>query len=180
MCVRQFQKDLPKSLCAEDLRGVSSSGELARAMRAPIIVLVAGDVGQQISSGRDFHSGARFLYLGSEFDRHRAEWHPNGDVSQDFVDLVFYSSVTLFAQRRQGGPWLPSCTVPMQSGVVLLPRVLRETQLHRFTRWFENALRKSTADSMWLVQRGAAVDAYSEPRLSLAKMAGVKRPHDAR
>jgi hypothetical protein len=165
--MRHLTKDLPATLGVDDLRTRNPSADLSRALRCPIIVLVAGDVGEQIVAGAEFRSGARFLYLGSEFDRQRLYRPPSSDVNADFVDLVFYSSFTLFAENRRGGRWSPQCTVPVESGIVMLPKVLPESHLPRLARWFENALRKGAHDSRWLVQRQAGMDCYSELHMHL-------------
>ena len=165
--MRHLTKDLPATLGVDDLRARNPSADLSRALRCPVLVLVAGDVGEQIVAGREFRSGARFLYLGSEFDRHRLHRQPSSDVNADYVDLVFYSSVTLFTANRRGGGWSPHCTVPVESGMVLLPKVLPESHLPRLARWFENALRKGAHDSRWLVQRRSGLDCYSELHMHL-------------
>lgn len=88
--------------------------------------------------------------------------------------MVFYSSVTVFTRGRRDCVWRPRDTAPVESSLVVLPRVLPESRLGWFTRVFEHAIRKSAEDSTWLVERDSGADAYSErglqPRWILKRM----------
>lgn len=58
-----MDKGLPDTLCAEDLRAYDPRHTLQRALRAPVVVLVAGDVAQTVSA--EGERSARFLYAGN-------------------------------------------------------------------------------------------------------------------
>ena len=112
---------------------------------------------------------------GSEFERNRAEgWSPHDELDPGYVQLAFYSSVTVFTRDRRDCVWRPRDTAPVESSLVVLPRVLPESQLGWFTRAFEHSIRKCAQDSTWLVERGGGADAYSErglqPRWILKRM----------
>lgn len=70
MCTRFLEKDLPPSLSVDDIRASAHSGWIPRALRSPILVLVAGDVARPISAeyrdalGRE-GTPTRFLYAGA-------------------------------------------------------------------------------------------------------------------
>lgn len=200
MCTRYLEKELPPSLCVDDVQTSCHSPWLPSAMRSPVLVLVAGDVAQTVSA-ESLCPGpkpARFLYAGrapprarpsrrgsrqphggpaagSEFERNRAEgWSPHDELDPGYVQLVFYSSVTVFTIDRRDCVWRPRDTAPVESSLVVLPRVLPESRLAWFTRAFEHSIRKCAQDSTWLVERGGGVDAYSErglqPRWILKRM----------
>lgn len=69
MCNRMLEKELPRSLCVDDLRDSRHSSWINRALRQPVLVLVAGDVAQTV--GADWNEArrkqspvVRFLYTG--------------------------------------------------------------------------------------------------------------------
>lgn len=101
-------------------------------------------------------------------------WSPHDELDPGYVQLVFYSSVTVFTRDPRDCVWRPRDTAPVESSLVVLPRVLPESRLAWFTRAFEHSIRKCAQDSTWLVERAAGVDAYSErglqPRWILKRM----------
>lgn len=76
MCMRYLDKDLPPSLCVDDVQSCNSSFFLAQAMRSPLLVLAAGDVAQTVSAESLLNLKAmqsmRFLYAGRRFFCSRA------------------------------------------------------------------------------------------------------------
>jgi hypothetical protein len=77
MCTRFLEKDLPPSLCVDDVQTTCHSPWLPRALRSPVLVLVVGDVAQTVSAGsrdgqRKALQGTRFLYAGGPAERARA------------------------------------------------------------------------------------------------------------
>ena len=76
--------------------------------------------------------------------------------------MVFYGSVTVFTKGARDCVWRPRDTAPVESSLVVLPRVLPESQLDWLTRQFESSILKSAQDSTWLVERDSTVDAYRE------------------
>ena len=112
-----------------------------------------------------FQSGYIIL-KGSEFDRGRAA-HPRcGDVEPGYVELKFYSALTVFERDPRGG-WIPADTAPMEAALVLIPIVLREPALPTYRRMFERAIRKSVTDSLWIAQRDKSIDTYREHGLTM-------------
>ena len=72
MCTRYLEKELPPSLCVDDVQTSCHSPWLPSAMRSPVLVLVAGDVAQTVSA-ESLCPGpkpARFLYAGRAPPRH--------------------------------------------------------------------------------------------------------------
>lgn len=75
---------------------------------------------------------------------------------------MFYSSVTVFTQSARDCVWRPRDTAPVESSLLVLPKVLAESQLAWFSKLFESSILKSAQDSTWLVERESSVDAYCE------------------
>jgi len=189
MCTRFLEKDLPPSLCVDDVQSTCHKPWLPRALRSPVLVLVVGDVAHTLSADsrgggcKDAHK-VRFLYAGgasvrtrtrlsqprshtrpagSEFERNRdSGWTPPDELEPGFVHMVFYGSVTVFTKGRRDCVWRPRDTAPVESSLVVLPRVLPESRLDWCTRQFESSILKSAQDSTWLVERDSNVDAYCE------------------
>ena len=201
MCTRFLEKDLPPSLCVDDVQTTCHNPWLPRALRSPVLVLVVGDVAQIVSADsrggvRKASQGTRFLYAGrpahrarpgppkltpapptgSEFERNRAVgWTPPDELEPGFVHMVFYGSVTVFTRDHRDCVWRPRDTAPVESSLVVLPRVLPESRLEWFTRVFQNSIQKSAQDSTWLVERDCGVDAYCERGLQSRRILKLQR-----
>lgn len=70
MCTRFLEKEPPLSLSVDDIRASSHTGWVSRALRSPVLILVAGDVARPISAEyRDTlareGASSRFLYAGA-------------------------------------------------------------------------------------------------------------------
>ena len=165
MCARTLEKELPTSLCVDDVRATSNTSWVARALRSPVLVLVAGDVAQAVSAESACQS-VRFLYEGSEFDVNRmSQPKAEADLEQGFVKIVFYGSLTVFSKDAGACVWRPRDTAPLESALMILPRVLPESKLGYFARRFQNCIYKCAEDSTWLVERAGSVDSYCEKGL---------------
>lgn len=57
-----MDKRLPRTMCTDDIRSYDPQYALKRALKTPVIVLVAGDVAQTVSA--EGERSARFLYAG--------------------------------------------------------------------------------------------------------------------
>ena len=120
------------------------------------------------------HADAR--PTGSEFERNKAlGWTTPGELDPGFVHMVFYGSVTVFTRDRRDCVWRPRDTAPVESSLVVLPRVLPEAKVDWFTRVFENSIYKSAQDSTWLVERDCGVDAYCERGLQSRRILKLLR-----
>jgi hypothetical protein len=89
-------------------------------------------------------------------------WSPHDELEHGFVQMHFYSSITVFARDRRDCVWRPRDTAPVESGLVVLPRVLPESQLGWLTQVLEHAVLKSARNSTWLVEREGTADSYCE------------------
>lgn len=185
MCTRTLEKELPHSLSVNDIRASSHTTWTPRALRQPVLVLVAGDVAQPV--GADWNEArqkkcpaVRFLYAGSEFDRNRdARYCPESELDTGYVKIMFYSSITVFAHDTTDCVWRPRDTAPLESSMVLLPRILPDAQLAWLSKLFESAVHKSANDSTWLVERDGSVDVYSERTLQPRRAhRGQRRPDE--
>jgi hypothetical protein len=116
------------------------------------------------------------LPAGSEFERNRAVgWSPHDELEQGFVQMHFYSSVTVFARDRRDCVWRPRDTAPVESSLIVLPRVLPESKLAWLAHLFEHAVLKSAQDSTWLVEREDTADAYCERGLQSRRVLKLQR-----
>lgn len=168
MCTRTLEKEMPRSLGVDDMRAMRHASWTARAMRTPVLILVAGDVAQSIhpewSANRKREGPAvKFLYNGSEFDRNRdAGYKTESEFEPGYVKITFYGSVTVFTRCPADCVWRPSDTAPIESSNIVLPRILPEAHLDWISQLFASAVHKSARDSTWLVEREDSVDVYSE------------------
>ena len=100
---------------------------------------------------------------GSEFDRNRdASYSPESELESGYVKITFHGAVTVFSRDAPDCIWRPRDTVPLESSMVVLPRILPEAHLGWFSSIFESAVLKIVSDSTWLVEREDSVDVYSE------------------
>lgn len=60
-----MDKGLPSTLCTDDMRSYDPQYALKRALKSPVIVLVAGDVAHTINANGE--KSTRFLYAGLYF-----------------------------------------------------------------------------------------------------------------
>lgn len=158
-CEQSALKFFPASLRTADLRAHDPRQNWAALQRTCFLVLVAGDVAQAVclANAGDRKARCQFLYHGSAYARPRAG-APGviaSELSENFVSMHFHGTMAVFDPSSRF-----HAAVPLESGVALFPRVIRETDIPLLTRWVEASLQKSTHSSVWVTAgRG---DSYNE------------------
>jgi hypothetical protein len=145
-CEGRVDKSFPASLRVRDLAAHDRGLNCARMLRAPFLVLAAGERAQCISvdSARE---GSRpwFLYTASPQSRPCAWPSQVEEIEPGFVSLAFCSTLALF----RGGELRHVAHV--ERGLLLLPSRLREGDLRDLARYVARQVRQSIEGSVWLL-----------------------------
>ena len=156
-CGQTVPKQFPPSLRTADLSQHDAGQNWANLRRACFLVLVAGDVAQCISLANVHDkSRIRFLYNGSAYARKAAPEWPS-EVHEDFVSLHFHGTMAVFDKSNRY-----HSAIPLESGISLFPRQIREKDIPLLARWTEACMLRSTQTSVWVTDTG---ESYNEHTL---------------
>ena len=154
-------KLFPPSLRTADLRLHDQRQNWAQMQRACFLVLAAGDVAQCVSvTTAGEKRRTQFLYHGSSFARRRAEGQSPAtpsEVHEDFVPLHFHSTMAVFDRANRF-----HAVVPIESGISLFPRQIRDKDIPLLARWVEACMLRSAHASVWVTDLG---ESYNEHTL---------------
>lgn len=154
-CHGHVTKLLPASLRLADLRTHDRSVNWRELQRACFLVLVAGDVAQCVTVGNARDTGrVQFLYKGSAFAIPDTRCKTASEVAESHVSLPFHGTMAVFDTRAT-----LSAIVPLESGIALFPREIRETDVPLLAHWVEQCMQRSLQASVWVSASG---DAYNE------------------
>jgi hypothetical protein len=155
-CDQSALKCFPQSLRASDLRQHDPQQNLAALHRACFLVLVAGDVAQcvSVSSSAAGKRHAPFLYHGSSYARDISRDGMHSELNENYVSLHFHGTMAAFDRVAR-----LSTVIPLESGISLFPRQIREGDIPLLTRWVAACMLRSTQSSVWVASSG---DSYNE------------------
>jgi hypothetical protein len=150
-----------------DVRAHDPSANWGELQRACFLVLVAGDVAQcvSIASACDPRR-VQFLYKGSSFARADSREDTASEIAESHVTLRFFGTMAVFDARTR-----LAAIVPLESGIALFPRVIRERDVPLLAQWAQNCMQRSLQASVWVTASG---DAYNELSLEPTRSARVK------
>ena len=155
-------KKLPPSLRVRDLRAWEPKHNHQGMQNACFLVLVAGDVAQCVSLSNSTEKRVRFLYTGSRYAQKGSD--PPDLLPTEFHDnsvlLRFYGTMAAYDTASSGFHSL----VPIESGVALLPREIRESHLPTICSWVSSCVQKNITTSVWVTELGHS---YNEHTLRL-------------
>lgn len=150
-------KLFPATLRTADLRAHDGSLNAAAAQRACFIVLVTGDVAQCVSVANVGEKNrVRFLYHGSSYSR-PANTTPFAfptELDDAYVPMCFHGTMAIFDHQHAF-----RTVVPLETGVALFPKTIRESDLPTLARWVDACATRSLHSSVWVTAGG---DSYNE------------------
>jgi len=155
-CEQRVLKAFPSSLRASELRTHEPRLNWQALHLTPFLILVAGDTAQGVSLATSSHKArTQFLYHGSGYARQGGRAGPAlSELSENYVSLHFHGSMAVFD---------PACrfhaVVPIESGISLFPKLIREADIPLLAHWVEACLQRSCASSVWVTDQG---DSYNE------------------
>jgi hypothetical protein len=124
---------------------------------ATVLILVTGHWAQEYSLGAftaNYHpvmrSHERITPVKYDhLDRLGARSAKCSELSTEFSSLHFHSTMAHFVQGPEHGWGFKDC-IPIQSDMVILPRVLEMDKIERVMRSFHRAIRKGLKDSVYM------------------------------
>jgi hypothetical protein len=172
LCTTYVHKVFPQRLGVTELRAYDSMHNWTPLRQACFMVLVAGDVAQEVSVGNQLEKRTRFLFDGSIYSR-RGKDAGNDDLlhtefHESCVPLRFYGTLATFDAAN-----VFHSAVPIESGVALFPRQVQETDVCRMATWVEKCILKTIHSSVWVTELG---DSYNEHTLRLASRTVMLAP----
>jgi hypothetical protein len=167
-CEQRAPKAFPASLRTSELRAHEPRPNWQALQAAPFLVLVAGDTAQAVSLATQGKARTPFLYHGSAYARRRPSDALLSELSEHYVALHFHGTMAVFDAACRF-----RAVVPIESGVSLFPRQIREADVPLLARWVEACLQRSCASSVWVTDGG---DSYNElTRACSPRVHGVRR-----
>ena len=145
-CPTHVPKSLPRSLRVQDLQEFTPrSAEFAKGlMGTAFLVLVAGDRAQCVSVANIRERRIPFLFKGSCYERAAGNSKECSEIDDKYVSLYFYSTISTFTQGYR-----PSM-VPLENGLVLFPKHLKERDIPRLAKWVRHHVEKTIYQSLWV------------------------------
>lgn len=120
------------------------------------MVLAAGDtaLGVSVAGACEKHP-TRFLFHGSSYARDQGprEAAPS-ELDENYVPLHFHGTVAVFDHAARF-----HAVIPIESGIVLFPRLVHESDVPLLSRWARSAMERSMQTSIWVTGSG---DSYNE------------------
>jgi len=154
-CELVAPKAFPASLRVGELRAHDARQNWAALQRACFLVLVSGDVAQCVSvASAGEKARTRLLYLGSAYARPVRSAIPT-ELHEGYVSLHFQATMAVYGARGHA----LHAVIPLECGVCLLPKVLREADLPKYAEWVQSCLQRSLQASVWVSPDG---DSYNE------------------
>lgn len=154
-------------------------------MRQPVLVLVSGDVGKCVNLFSK--EGTQFLFCKSPYDQ-KEEYEHCVEFDEEYVHCEFYSTLAMYVEGRlqvilgmiyfftfmhtsdsdnkQG-------INEIQSSVVLIPKVLKNSDISLFQKHVKHSISKSLDTSLFVCN----MHVYKEDSLQL-KVPQIKDPLD--
>lgn len=156
-CDLTVSKVFPSSLRVADLRAHDARQNWGALHKACFILLVTGDVAQCVSvSNAGDKNRTKFLYHGSSYARRSPQKASfPSELHENYVSMHFHATMAVFDTRQHA----LRAVIPLECGVCLLPKRLRETDLPRFAKWIESCMQRSVQSSVWVAEHG---DSYNE------------------
>ena len=157
LCDQRAVKSFPSSLRASDLLQHDTRQNWASLHKTCFLVLAAGDTAQTVcvANAKD-QKRQSFLYLGSSYSRITHGATPS-ELDENYVPLHFHGTMAVFDKAGRF-----HAIVPIESGITLFPRQIRETDVPRLARWVESCMARSIHASIWVTDAG---DSYNEHTL---------------
>jgi hypothetical protein len=162
-CTTYVRKVFPQRLGVAELRAHDSQHNWAPLRQACFMVLVAGDVAQEVSVANQLEKRTRFLFDGSAYARRACGGEADllhTEFHESCIPLHFHGTLAAFNASNEF-----HSAVPIESGVALFPRQVQEADVHRLAAWVEKCILKTIHSSVWVTERG---DSYNEHTLRLA------------
>lgn len=156
-CASTYPKLLPNSLRTAELRLYDTRQNWTTMCKSVFLVLVSGDVAQCVSVANSAEKQRmRFLYHGSSYARKTMmlDFFPS-ELDESSISLHFYATMAVFDARRHA----LSAVIPVESGVCLFPRKIREGDIPKLSSWIESCIKRSLHTSVWVNAHG---DSYNE------------------
>jgi hypothetical protein len=160
-CTTYVRKVFPTRLGVSELRAHNPPlHNLAPLRQACFMVLVAGDVAQEVSVANRLEKRSRFLFDGSTYSlRGGAQDLLHTEFHESYIPLHFHGTLATFDAFNTF-----HSAVPIESGVALFPRQVQEADVHKLAGWVEKCILKALHSSVWVTGRG---DSYNEHTLRL-------------
>lgn len=167
-CPSHAVKTLPATLRASDIRTHDLSANWSHLQRACFLVLVAGDVAQCVSvaNAGDTTRRVQFLFKGSRFARCDSCETVVSEVAESHVALRFFGTMAVFDPSAR-----LSAIVPLESGIALFPRSIRERDVPALAQWAANCMQRSLQASVWVTASG---EGYNEGTLEPTRNTRIK------
>ncbi len=154
-CEQRVLKAFPSSLRTSELRTHEPRVNWQSLQATPFLILVAGDTAQGVSLVTSkLKARTQFLYHGSGYARQGRSCCMLSEFNENYTSLHFYGSMAVFDSSCRF-----HAVVPIESGVSLFPKQIRETDVPLLAHWVEACLQKSCASSVWVTDHG---DSYNE------------------
>jgi hypothetical protein len=158
-CDQTALKCLPASMRTSDLREHDPQQNLAALHKTCFLVLVAGDVARCVSVAavERKQKPQPFLFLGSSYARDLAKTPLDGmhsELNEDYVSLHFHGTMAVFDKAARF-----TAVIPLESGISLFPRQIRESDAPLLARWVSACMLRSVQSSVWVTESG---DSYNE------------------
>lgn len=158
-CAGTAQKAFPASLRTRDLRAHDTRQNWAALQRACFLVLVSGDVAQCVSlANAHDKQRVRFLYHGSSYARALATGQSRclSELEDNFIAMHFHGTLGVFDGRHAF-----KAAVPIECGIAVLPRRVREADVPTIARWVQHCLQRSVTASVWVTHGGVSYNEAS-------------------
>lgn len=153
-------------------------------MRQPVLVLVSGDVGKCVNLFSK--EGTQFLFCKSPYDQ-KEEYEHCVEFDEEYVHCEFYSTLAMYMEGRlqvlvyfftsSYVLLMHACILQgineIQSSVVLIPRVLKNSDISLFQKHVKHSISKSLDTSLFVCN----MHVYKEDSLQL-KVPQTKDPQD--
>lgn len=166
-CQSHMVKLLPASLRASDIQTHDLAANRAQVQKACFLVLVAGDVAQCVSIGNAGDTKrVQFLYRGSRFSCKHGQERTESEVAESHVTLRFYGTMAVYDSSAR-----LSAVVPLESGIALFPREIRERDIPLLAQWTHSCMVRSLHGSIWVTATGTG---YNEMTLEPTRNTRVK------
>jgi hypothetical protein len=153
ICSSWFHKAFPASLRVTDLRSHHSVNNWSTIRNTCFLILVAGDVAQGVCVSNHKDRRASFLYTGSEYAKQSVVFSSQSllhtEFHDAFVPLHFFGTM---ASYDTGNHF--RCAIPIESGIILFPCKIIESDINKLARWVENAIQKAMGSSVWVTECG--------------------------
>jgi hypothetical protein len=125
--------------------------------RACFLVLKAGDTAQAVSlANASDRKRTPFLYHGSSYSRAARDATPT-ELDENYLSLHFHGTMAVFDKAGRS-----RAIIPLESGIALFPRQIREVDIPLLTRSVEACMARSMHTSIWVTDTG---DSYNEHTL---------------